>query len=301
MKCTFRFCRGTPYYIPPGGWSAHAITADHVGGSPIIRPFYKHFNFQKPQRPLRNLGGMDVPLPPVLFNKVDQIMLLERALVVQRMENQVSQTLSQLAFNIRNADEYVDKFLLKKDVRPSLHLLWFHDRGLREHQHILSILSPKQLVPLFSLLSHDVERGKMTLQEAEAVYVEIIDSTVASPKLVRREICNGMVRACALCGEYDKALEVILEMKNKDIRRTFITYAPLFRLIRKEVDVNRALHLQEFLRKTEGGSFNKFLWIDVARVFHMFFVFLRWSWGALVTIVSVALWIVVCHITQVYT
>ncbi|KAG5476928.1 hypothetical protein LSCM1_05261 [Leishmania martiniquensis] len=269
--------RGHMEVEPWMGACRYPVGPSLVGGVPIVRAGYDHFKFMRPQTPLRAVG-LDAPLPPVLFNRMDQIVLIENALALQRTENQISVTLSQLALGIRNAENFLEKHLMSKDVRPSIHTLWFHEGGLREHPHVLAGLAAHHLVPLFSLVSYDVERGKMTVFQAEELYEELMDCSVAQPKIVQRELANQMVRVYCLNGDYDNAIRVVDEMSAKRIRRTFVTYAPLFRMIRAAKDVEQQVKLLTYMYRTEGGRLPKFLFIDVPRMLYMFGVFARYNW-----------------------
>lgn len=269
--------RGRMEIEPWMGVSCYPVGPTLVGGVPCVRPGYDHFKYMRPQRPVRAIG-LDKPLPPVLYNRMDQIIQIENALALQRTENQISVTLSQLAIGIRNADDFLEKHLLHKELRPSLHTLWFHEDGLRDHSHVLSSLAAHHLVPLFSLVSYDVERGKMTMFQAEELYEELMDCSAAQPTIVQRELANQMVRVYCLNDEYDKAIQVVDEMRAKRIRRTFVTYAPLFRMIRMRQDAEQQVRLLEYMYKTEGGRLPKFIYIDLPRMLYMFGVFIRYNW-----------------------
>ncbi|ORC91808.1 uncharacterized protein TM35_000054040 [Trypanosoma theileri] len=280
MRASTARRRGRMTVAPWMGVGCYPVTPAFVGGMPSVKPAYDHFMMMRPQRPLRAIG-ITGSLPPVLYNRMDQVVQIENAIALQRVERQVEMTLSQLSLGIRNADDFLEKHLLHLEVRPSIHTLWFHDGGLREHQHILSTLGAHHLVPLFSLVAYDVERGKMSLCEAEELYEELMDCSVAQPKIVQRELANQMVRSYCLNDEYDKAIDIISEMKRKNIRRTFVTYAPLFRMIRSKEDAEKQLELLKFMYNTEGGRLQKFLFIDVPRIFYMFGVFIRYNWVAI--------------------
>jgi pentatricopeptide repeat protein len=259
------------------GVQCYPVKAGHVGGTAAVRPGYFHFKYMRAERPVRTIG-LHISLPPVLYNRQDQIILIENALALSRIENQISVTLSQLAVGIRNAEEFVEKYLINKEVRPSMHTLWFHEHGLRNQQHLLSSLSSHHLVPMFSLISHDVESGKMQVHEATELYEELMDSTVAHAKIVQRELGNQMVRVYCLNGDYERACGVVEEMKAKGIRRTFVTYAPMFRMIRGTEDAVQHEALLQFLYKVEGGKIAKFLYVDVPRMMYMFGVMIRYNW-----------------------
>jgi pentatricopeptide repeat protein len=262
------------------GVQCFPVEARHIGGTPSVRPAYFHFKHMRAERPVRALG-MNVPLLPVLYNRQDQIVQIENALALSRIENQITVTLAQLAIGIRNAEEFVDKYLINKEVRPSMHTLWFHEGGLRNQQHLLSSLSSHHLVPMFSLISHDVESGKMQTHQAIELYEELMDSTVAHAQIVQRELANQMVRVHCLNDDYEKAVEVVEEMKQRGIRRTFVTYAPMFRMIRGQDDAAQHERLHQFMYKVEGGSIAKFLYVDVPRMLYMFGVMIRHNWIAI--------------------
>lgn len=273
--------RGKSIQLKPWmGIQCYPIKPSMIGGQPAVRPGYMHLKHMRAQRPLRAIG-MNKTLPPVLYVRQDQIMLIENALALSRVENQISVTLSQLAVGIRNAEEFIEKYMLNREVRPSMHALWFHEKGLRNHQHLLSGLSAHHLVPLFSLVSHDVETGKMQVHEAVELYEEVMDSIVAHQEIVQREVANQMVRVHCLQDDYDRAVLVLEEMKRKSIRRTFVTYAPLFRMIRQKDDVEKHVELLKLMNEMEGGPIAKFLYIDVPRMSYMFGVFIRYNWATI--------------------
>lgn len=275
------------------GAQCYPIKPSMVGGQSVVRPGYTHLKHMRPQRPVRAIG-LNICLPPVLYNRQDQIVQIENALALSRIENQVSVTLSQLAIGIRNADDFVEDHLLNKEVRPSMHQLWFHNNGLREHQHIVSGLGPHHLVPMFSLISYDVEKGKMQVHEAVELYDELMDTTVAHQKIVQRELTNQMIRVHCLNDDYQRACQVVEEMKRKGIRRTFVSYAPLFRMVRLLDDAEKHIQLVSFVKEMEGGALAKFLWIDVPRSVYMFGVLIRYHWAAIyftfVTLASAAVY-----------
>lgn len=269
--------RGKMEIEPWMGVSCYPVGPRLVGGVSRVRAGYDHFRLIQAERPIRAIG-ISGTQPLVLYNRMDQIIQIENALALQRVEHQVSVTLSQLSLGMRNADDFLENHLMNKEVRPSIHTLWFHEGGIREHQHLLSGLAAHHLVPLFSLVSYDVERGKMTSLEATQLYEELVDCSVAQPKIVQRELANQMVRVHCLDGDYDKAMEVVEEMAARGVRRTFVTYAPLFRAVRAHLDAERQVQLLQFMWKTEGGKLAKFLYIDVPRMFYLFGVFVRYNW-----------------------
>lgn len=273
-----RAARGKAEAQPWMGRQIHPVGPKLVGGQAKVRPGYTHFCNQRPQRPLRAIG-FSTPLPPVLYNRADQLMQIENALAVQRAERQVSVTLSQLAVGIRNAEEYIEEHLFDREVRPSIHLIWFHEReGLRRHTHVVQALAAHHLVPLFSLISYDFEKGRMTLHETKELYEDLVDAAVAQPRIVQREIANHMVRVYCLEEDHDSALEVVAEMQRRGVRRTFVTYAPLFRMVRRTEDAERHLELLAFIHKVEGGAAMKLLMIDIPRWFYFFGVAIRYHW-----------------------
>ncbi|EPY41966.1 hypothetical protein AGDE_01957 [Angomonas deanei] len=272
--------RGSMPIEPWMGTYHYPISPNLTGAVSCVQPGHDHWKYLKPGRPLRAIG-IDKPLPPVLFNRMDQIILIENALALQRVENQISVTLSQLSLGVRNAENFLENHLLNKEVRPSIHTLWFHEEGLRHSAHVLSNLGAHHLVPLFSLVSYDVERGKMTMYEAEELYEELMDCSVAQPKIVQRELANQMIRVYCLHDEYDKCFEVLEEMKAKGIRRTFVTYAPIFRYNRLKEDAEKQSELLQLMYKLEGGRINKFVYIDIPRMLYMYGVFIRYNWVAI--------------------
>ncbi|KAG8345859.1 hypothetical protein ERJ75_000216100 [Trypanosoma vivax] len=295
MRATAWLRRGRMDAAPWMGVGCYPVTPAFIGGVSSVRPAYDHYKMMRPQRPLRAIG-ISGSLPPALLNRAEQIVLIENAIALQRVERQVEMTLSQLALGIRNAEDFLEKHLLGVEVRPSLHALWFHEDGLRQHQHILSTLGAHHLVPLFSLLAYDLERGKMSLYMAEELYEELMDCSVAQPKIVQRELANQMVRVYCLQEDFDKALAVVSEMRAKKIRRTFVTYAPIFRMVRANEDVEKQIKLLSFMYETEGGRLQKFLFIDVPRMFYMFGVFIRYNWLAINCVFTTVCTMVMLHI-----
>ncbi|CCW63427.1 unnamed protein product [Phytomonas sp. EM1] len=277
IRTSHIFRRGRMAVHPWMGVECYPVSTKIINGVSRFKPGYNHLRTIQPQRPIRSIGITGTQ-PLVLYNRMDQIIQIENAIALQRVERQIEVTLSQLSLGIRNADNFLENHLMNKEVRPSVHTLWFHDNGLREHQYILSTLAAHHLVPLFSLVSYDVERGKMSVAQAEEVYEELMDCSSAQPKIVQRELANQMIRVYCLNDDYRKAIEVIDEMKAKGIRRTFVSYAPLFRMIRMNMDVDRQVELLRHMREVEGGQFLKFLFIDVPRMFYMFGVFIRYNW-----------------------
>ncbi|RNF10048.1 hypothetical protein TraAM80_01786 [Trypanosoma rangeli] len=173
-----------------------------------------------------------------------------------------------------------------------------HEEGLRRHQHVLPTLGAYHLVPLFSVLAYDVECGGMSVYEAVELYEELMDFSVAQPKVVHRELTNQMVRCYCLNEEYEKALGVVLEVKAKEIRRTFVTYAPLFRIIRASEDAERQLTLLKFVYDVEGGRLLKLLYIDIPRMLYMFGVFVCYNWVFISCIFTVVCTIVVLYVAN---
>lgn len=275
-RCSF-LLRGKLEQEPWMGISCYPVGPEMVGGVPSVRPGYDHFRLIQAERPVRAIGLVGTQ-PLVLYNRMDQIVQIENAIALQRVENQVSVTLSQLSLGIRNAEDFLANHLLNKEVRPSIHQLWFHDDGIRTHQHVLSNLGAHHLVPLFSLVSYDVERGKMTALQAGELYEELMDCSVAQPQIVQRELANQMVRVHCLDGDYGSAIEVIDEMKARKIRRSFVTYAPLFRMARASLDAEKQVELLAYMYDVEGGKLSKYLYIDVPRMAYMFGVFIRYNW-----------------------
>lgn len=247
----------------------------------MIRPIYADFLNIQPGRPIRAILDRRI-LPPVLYEKADQLVAINEAYAESRVELQVKLTISQLAVGVRNADEFIQKHLMAGDHRPTLHDLWFKDEvGLAYHQHVVSALPAHELVPIASLLGYDFKIGRIDLPRAEEVFHALSDSTVAHSAVARRELFNQMVRCYALADEADKGMEVIRTMKAGQIRRTFVTYAPLFRLARKKQDPVLYERLNVLVRECEGGLFNKWLFIDMPRLVHILWVAVRFSWAQL--------------------
>ena len=289
LSTTPTLLRGKYMDVNPHQRTTCQITATLIGGHPKVKAAYNHFNNQAPMRPLRAIG-LSTSLPPVLYERADQLMLIDNALAHKRLDNQVSVTLSQMSLGMRNAEEFLEVHVLAKEMRPSLHQLWFHEEhGLRQHQHVLSGLTTQHIVPLVSLLSYDYEKGRMELYQAEECFVELIDASVGNSTIVHREICNQMIRCYALAGEFGKAVDLIDEMKRRNIRRNFITYAPIFRMIRKAEDAEGHIAFNAFVVQTEGGILNKFMFIDVPRMVHPGWVMIRWNWIAISVVASALL------------
>lgn len=275
LRHSHLFLRGKQYMHDK---TVFPLTASMVGGHPRVKAAYTHFTHQRGMRPLRLLS-MPTVLPPVLYERADQLALLETALAHRRVDNQVSVTLSQLSLGSLNAEDFLEKHLIKKDIRPSIHTLWTHEEhGIRAHQHVLSTLTTQHVVPLCSLISFDYERGKMDLQQAEQVFTEMLDSSVGHSPIVHRELFNQMVRCYALEEDTEKAQMALEEMKRRGIRRSFITYAPIYRLLRQKEDVEGFIAFQAFVREQEGGALVKFVFIDIPRIVHPAWVFIRWNW-----------------------
>lgn len=279
------------------GNSVYPVGPKFVGGQPKVRPGFTHFLNQKPQRPIRAIG-LDKPLLPVLYNRAEQLVQIENALLVQRTELQVSVTLSELSVGIRNAEEFIQEHIFDREVRPSIHTLWFHERsGLGRHTHVLGTLAAHHLVPLFSLISIDVEKGSMTVYEAEELYNELMDCNTAQTSIVLREITNQMVRVYCLDGRPEEARLVIEEMQRRGIRRTFVTYAPLFRYLRAKNDVEGHMELLQFAYRIEGGRLQKIVLIDVPRWIYMLGVFIRHNWLFInVTFTALLTWVVLHYL-----
>jgi pentatricopeptide repeat protein len=129
-----------------------------------------------------------------------------------------------------------------------------------------------------SLLSYDVQKGKMDICQAEEVFVELMDTSVAHAPIVQREIANQMIRACCLTGNTAMAMDVVSEMAAKGIRRTHVTYAPIFRVLRANEDAEGHIRFKQFVRETEGGPVAKLVFIDIPRLYYGFVVFCRFNW-----------------------
>jgi pentatricopeptide repeat protein len=259
-------------------------TPSELGGVPKIRNIKTHFTQQKPARPLRAVLSTR-NLPPVLYEATDQLVTLENALTTQRVEMQVANSLHQLSLGVRNADDFIETHLCADDGRrPTMHDIWFHERGLAQQQHVVSVLPAYQMVPLVSVVAHDFDEGRLDILQVEELYEAMSDTVVAHHESVRRELANTMVRCYALEGNIEKALGVVHDMKGKNVRRSFVTYAPLFRLARKNDDAALHEELQDVIYDLEGGAINKILYIDIPRVAALGWVFVRFNWFTIVTI-----------------
>ena len=268
-------------YTPIEQWGGNptlSFSLKKMGGVPRLRPIFKDFTYVRPARPYRAIANKTAK-SIMLYNKADQLELVVNALAIRRTEHQVELALNQLAIGVRNAEEFIEKHLLKKETRPSLHTLFFHERGLVKNSHVFHSLATHHMVPLLSLLSYDLEQEKMTFHEVEEVFHAATDVLVGHSPIAQREVYNHYIRACALSNQPEKAFEAIEEMQRKGIRRTFVTYAPLYRLARQNTDVELHLHLEELVLEMEGGRFQKKVWIDFPRVIHVFWVFVRYMWG----------------------
>lgn len=296
-----RWLRGQRIHHRLAGDCHRPVDSNFTGIVVAMEPVFETFANARPVLPrrMRCIPERDVSLP-MLYDRQEQLMVIENALAHRRVENQVSQALSQLSLAHRNAEYFVEHHILDREVRPSIHAMWFHDRGLRGQQAVLSSLGTHHLVPIFSLLSYDFEHGKMSLVETEQLYCELMDSSVAHHKQVQRELANGMVRTYALSNEFDKGLEVLKEMKRKNIRRTFVSYSPLFRLARLNEDAAMHERLEHTLLELEGGPMNKLLWIDVPRIMYAFGVFIRFYWWWIATVLMASSSLCVMIVLRTY-
>ena len=256
-------------------------SAKRFGGVPKIRPVARDFVNARPERPVRAIASQTL-LPPVLYNKVDQLMELNNALACRRLEMRVMMTVSQLALGPRNADDYISETLLSREVktesRPNLYQLWFSDNGFQANEHVLHNLGPHELVPIVSLLSYDYANGHMDLYQAEELSKALLTSLGAHSKKTVREVCNQMVRVYALAQQPEKGLKMLTEMKQRHVRRNFVSYAPLFRLARKNLDVDLHIATTSLCLQLEGGRLMKAVFIDIPRVLAVVLVFIRFYW-----------------------
>lgn len=279
LRTSIPLFRGYKAHEPWGGnnwrWSLKKI-----GGIPRLRPIFFHFNYIRPERPIRAVANKQ-STALMLADRADQLALIENALQLRRAENQVELMLLQLNLSVRNADDFIDKHLLpekKERSRPNVHVIFFHDQGLVNKPHILSNLATHHIVPLLSLVSYDVEKKAISLYEAEQIFNFASDVLVSHSVCAQREICNQFIRSCCLHGNTEKAIEVLYHMKRKSIRRTFVTYAPLFRLARTNDDLELQMQVDAILLQLEGGRLQKFLFIDLPRLVHVFWVAVRFNW-----------------------
>ena len=284
--------RGKKDYPPPGGREKRPMSASFTGVYPRFRDVHSDFSHDRPQRPVRALPS-NVNLLPVLYRQADQLMMIENALALKRTELQVDVALSQLAIGIRNAEEFLDKYLRRNVSRPTLHTLWYHENGLRHHQHVLYGLGTHHLVPLISTISVDVESGRMSLSEAVELYNELMDVTAAHSAVAQREVADQMIRTYCLHGLLSEARGVVEEMHRKGVRRSFVTYAPIFRHIRKTESAEAHIELLAFVRRIEGGVLPKILFIDVPRALYMFGVFARYNWSLIYFTAATAFFVAV--------
>jgi pentatricopeptide repeat protein len=250
-----------------------------VGAVPRIRPTYTSLNRQKPQRLMRAVVRKCKTKLPVLWQRQDQIIELQNALVVRRHEMQVLHTTQQLSLTLRNADDFVQKHLLDNKHRPTLHTLWFHERGLQRQQHVVSLMPSHTMIPFISLLATDFEKKRCDIEQVEQVYHAMSESLVAHDAIVKRELCNTMIRCYVLDGELQKALTIVHDMKANGVRRNFVTYAPLFRHARNNMDVELDDEIRDLIHEVEGGTINKAVFIDGPRVLSLGWVFVRYHWA----------------------
>ena len=278
----FRLARGVA--IPPDpvlGPKGEQATVQQFGMMSKFRPTYSTFTFyNKPMRPLRAIIDKR-NLPPVLYDKADQLLVMENALQCKRLENQLEVLRHQMQLgSLRMNDELINDLFLKNDdaLRPHMHDLWFHELGLCRQQHVISHIPAYQLIPIVSLISHDFELGRIDSYQVEELYQALSNVVVAHPDSVKRELANSVIRCHALDGNVEKAFAVIHDMRANNVRRNHVTYAPLFRLARKRQDVGLDMELRRLVLDVEGGRLNKWIWIDAARISNIGLVFLRYNW-----------------------
>lgn len=288
LRNSRRFFRGHFDPEPVGGWN-FGFTSARVGGTPRVQPVYQDLTYQQPQRPLRAEKPLK-NLPPVLYSQSDQIMEIHNALVKTRTKNQIRNAMNQLNLAVRSADVYIKEVILKDKIgaRPSIHDMVFAPGGFNQRQHVLSNLPAHQIIPIVSLISYDYEEGRIDFAQVEEVAHALGDSTVGHSKMVQREIFNHYIRVAALEGNAEKAFAAVREMKNKNIRRSHVTYAPLYRMARHRVDEDLHIAITDLAADVEGGLVRKFFKVDVPRVFAVVTVFLRFFWRQIVTLMLVA-------------
>lgn len=288
LHSTRRFCRGYYDPVPIGGWN-FGFTPARVGGTPRVQPVFSDLTYQQPQRPLRAEKPLK-NLPPVLYAKSDQIMEIHNALVKSRTKNQIRNAMNQLNLAVRSADVYIKDVILKDKIgaRPSIHDMVFAPGGFNQRQHVLSVLPTHQIIPILSLISYDYEEGRIDFVQAEEIVHSFADSTVGHSKMVQREIFNQYIKCAAMEKNADKCFSAIREMKAKNIRRNFVSYAPIYRLARQTVDEDLHIAITDLVADIEGGLGRKFCKIDVPRFFSVVTVFLRFFWRQIVTFLTVA-------------
>lgn len=252
-----------------------------IGAVPRIRNVYQSLTRSRPQTLLRAVIGKPKSTMPVLWQKADQLIEINNALADRRAEQQVQHTALQMSVTLRNADDFIDKHLLENKHRPTLHTLWFHERGLHRHQNVISLMPSATMVPFISLLSYDFDKKRVDISQVEAVYHALSESTVAHADIVKRELNNTMLRCYVKNGDIGKALTVVHDMKANDIRRNFVTYAPLFRHARNNGDVELDDAVRALIKEVEGGFLAKLVYIDIPRVLSLIWVAIRWNWKAI--------------------
>ena len=244
-------------------------------------------------KPLRAIIDTRI-LPPVLYNKIDSLIEMEKALQHRRLENQLVTLSHQLRFtNLRLNEDILNQLLLREDEndahRPDMHTLWFHEQGLGSHAHVLSHMPSHQLIPVISLIASDFERGRIDSTQVDDLYCALNDVCVGQSSAVKRELANAAIRCHALDGNVERAFAVIHDMRANKLRRNHVTYAPLFRLARKNKDIDLDIDLRRLIRDVEGGRMNKWIWIDCARLMHVILVFIRFNWVAIsYTMITIA-------------
>lgn len=288
LRNSRRYFRG--YFDPePIAGFNFGFTPSRVGGTPRVQPVYQDLTYQQPQRPLRAEKPLK-NLPPVLYTKSDQVMEIHQALVKSRTKNQIRNSMNQLSLAVRNADVYIKDVILKDKVgaRPHIHDMVFAPGGFNQKQHILSNLPTHQVIPFLSLISYDYEEGRIDFVQAEECVHALADSTVGHSKMVQRELFNQYIRICALEENTEKAFGAVREMRAKNIRRNYVTYAPLFRLARQKMDDDLHIAVTDLASDVEGGLVRKFFFIDIPRMTSVVTVFIRFFWRQIVTVMLVA-------------
>jgi pentatricopeptide repeat protein len=278
LSSSRKLCRG---YVKPEilNGDPNRYNVRRVGAVPRVRNIYKSLTRSKPQPLMRAVVAKPRSKMPVLWQRADMLIEMHNALMIRRHEQQVEHTSKQLSVTLRNADDFIQKHLIDNKHRPTLHTLWFHERGLQRQQHVISLMPSHTMIPFISLLAEDLEKKKVTIDEVEEVYHALSESTVAHADIVKRELNNTMLRCYVLNGDLDKALTVVHDMKANEVRRNFVTYAPLFRHARNNMDVELDDEVRDLIREVEGGAIAKAVYIDAPRVLSLGWVAVRYNWA----------------------
>eukprot|EP00759_Apiculatamorpha_spiralis_P051525 PhF_6_TR5255/c0_g1_i1/m.7632 len=266
------------YKLPYIEYPQERATAKQFGAEPRVRRLHDVFYHDLvPQDPLR-AKMIHEPLPPILYDRKMHLADLNAAMAPARVPNQIRDTIAQLEVGIRNADEYYKKHLLPAIHRPTSLQLWTAIMESRKG-HVVAALPTHHAIPLVSLLLADYVEGHMTVRDVEETYSIMFNLLTAHSPAVKRELANNMIRIYVLAGEPDKALAMLRTMKIKKIRRSYITYAPLYRLARSTDDVDLHLAVEKLCLEMEGGTLGKLIRIDIPRMFGAPFIAARYSWS----------------------